>query len=132
MRTVIAIAAVLSFCGTSAASVKSSNVEGYIVTYARHQAAHRGWTGYQWDALNTIVMRESTWNPCRHYPATTDCRYAGGNACGIPQRNPCPQAWRGRLWATWRAQVRELMRYVASRYGTPARALEVWNWQRSY
>lgn len=129
MRTIIAIAAALSFCGTTAAS---TNVESYIVTYAQHQAAARGWTGSEWSDLNTVVMRESTWNPCRHYPQTTDCHYNGPNACGIPQRNPCPAAWRGRLWPTWRAQVRELMRYVHDRYGTPSRALAVWNVQGSY
>lgn len=134
MRTIVAIVAALSFCGTAAAEV---NVEANIVSYAKQQAAHRGWIDRpgvfdEWDALNTIVMRESSWNPCRHYPSTTDCSYRGGNACGIPQRDPCPRAWRGRLWRTWRAQVLELLRYVADRYGSPSRALAVWNVQGSY
>jgi len=77
----------------------------------------------EWRALDAIVRPESGWNPCRHYPSTTDCRYAGSNSCGIPQANPCPSAWQGHLGKTWRAQVRWLIDYVKRRYKTPSNAL---------
>jgi hypothetical protein len=77
----------------------------------------------EWRALDAIVRPESGWNPCRVYPSRTDCLYAGSNSCGIPQANPCPAAWRGRLWATWRAQCDWIVAYIAARYGTPSAAL---------
>lgn len=75
-----------------------------------------------WVALNEIVMAESSWNPCASFPGNHDCSYAGSNACGIPQRYYCPTAWRGNLWATRWAQARDLIAYVAGRYGDPFRA----------
>lgn len=81
----------------------------------------------QFRALDAIVRAESGWNPCAVYPRRVDCSYRGANSCGIPQANPCPRAWRGRLAATWRAQVRWLVAYIQRRYGSPVRALE---WRR--
>ena len=91
-------------------------------------AAARGWTGYQWDALDAIIMRESGWNPCRHYPSTTNCGYAGSSACGIPQAYPCTKllAWCGVSYlgaCSAKAQIRWTLNYIAGRYGTPAVAL---------
>lgn len=91
--------------------------------YAKAEAAKVGWTGAEWRALDAIVTPESNWNPCAYFPQRHDCGYAGANSCGIPQRNPCPSAWRGRLGTTARAQVRELLRYVRERYGDPVSAL---------
>ncbi len=92
--------------------------------YARMLAsAHYGWTGVQHRALDAIVRPESGWNPCRRYPSTTDCGYAGSNACGIPQASPCPHAWRGRLASSWREQVRWLLAYIENRYHDPVTAL---------
>ena len=77
----------------------------------------------QWQALDEIVTPESGWNPCSVYPSVHNCRYSGSNSCGIPQASPCPAAWRGRLDATWRQQVRWLIAYVWKRYGSPLGAL---------
>jgi hypothetical protein len=77
----------------------------------------------EWHALDVIVAAESSWNPCASYPSRSDCSYSGSSACGIPQANPCPSAWRGRLWPTRYAQVRWLIAYVARRYGDPLAAL---------
>lgn len=82
-------------------------------------AAARGWTGSEWAALDLLWNRESGWNPCRHYPSTTDCSYAGSAACGIPQRKPCA----GLILAGPAAQIRWGLAYIASRYGTPTAAL---------
>lgn len=82
-----------------------------------------GWTGAQLLAIDAIVAAESGWNPCRRYPGTTECDYAGSNSCGLPQASPCPAAWRGRLGSTWRAQVEWLLSYIEQRYHDPVSAL---------
>jgi hypothetical protein len=119
----VALAAVIFIPNGYATTLHSATPRAY----AYELATHRGWTGERWRALNEIVRRESHWNPCRHYPSTTDCTYSGINACGIPQRVPCPPEWRGRLAVTWRAQVRELFRYITRRYGDPLSALAWWD-----
>jgi hypothetical protein len=92
--------------------------------YARQQAAARGWTGAQWRALEEIVRYESSWDPCAVFPSRHSCTYAGSVSCGVPQAQPCPRAWRGRLWEVRFAQVRWLLDYIDSRYGHPANALQ--------
>lgn len=95
-----------------------------VWVYAKRLTLHR-WhhSEQEWVALDEIVRPESGWDPCASYPSNHDCGYAGPNACGIPQRDPCPYPWRGRLYVTRYAQVRDLIHYVASRYGDPERAL---------
>jgi hypothetical protein len=93
-------------------------------SYAHRLVLARWHSEAQWLALDAIVRPESSWNPCASYPGRHDCSYTGSSSCGIPQANPCPREWRGRLASTWRAQVRWLIRYVASpRYGSPIAAL---------
>lgn len=87
-----------------------------------------GWVGYEWEALDAIVMRESAWNPCRHYPSTTNCSYSGPSACGIPQANPCEKllTWCGTATigaCSATTQIRWLLRYIDERYGSPSAAL---------
>jgi hypothetical protein len=77
----------------------------------------------QWQDLDAVVVPESHWDPCAYNPVSRDCAYAGSASCGIPQAQPCPAAWRGRLGATWRAQVRWLIAYVLRRYKLPSVAL---------
>jgi hypothetical protein len=91
--------------------------------YAEQRAAERGWTGGQWRALQALVRPESGWDPCAVYPSRHDCAYAGTSSCGVPQAQPCPTAWRGRLWSVRFAQVRWLLDYIERRYGDPAHAL---------
>jgi hypothetical protein len=94
-----------------------------VRAYARLQVAARGWTETDWRALRSIAWSESRWDPCAVYPSRHSCAYAGSGSCGIPQTQPCPTAWRGRLWTTRFAQVRWLLDYVQRRYGDPVRAL---------
>lgn len=87
-----------------------------------------GWTGYLWTALDAIARRESSWNPCRHYPSSTNCAYAGPSACAIPQAVPCSKllAWCGASTigsCTGRRQIVWMLRYIAGRYGSPSVAL---------
>lgn len=92
-------------------------------SYAHQLTLARWHSETEWQALDAIVQPESGWEPCAVYPSRRDCRYTGSNSCGLPQRNPCPSSWRGRLDATWRAQVRWLVGYVGRRYGSPSGAL---------
>lgn len=112
-----AVAAILTAPTSSAYTRKD------VYRYARNLAALRGWTGEQWSDLAAIVEPESGWDPCAVYPSQHDCGYVGSNSCGIPQADPCPALWLGRLDRTWRAQIRWLIAYVAGRYHDPASAL---------
>lgn len=94
-----------------------------VRAYARCLTIRRWRTQAQWRALDSIVTPESRWDPCAVYPSMHDCRYAGSNSCGVPQANPCPAGWRGKLFVTRWAQARWLIAYVAGRYGDPIRAL---------
>lgn len=81
------------------------------------------WPGQFW-AVNEIVTPESGWDPCAVYPSQHDCGYIGSNSCGLPQADPCPSEWQGRLDVTWRAQCRWLTAYFVSHgYGSPVAAL---------
>ena len=108
---------------TLAAPIARSGTHSSPRAYAHRLTIHRWHSQAEWMALDAIVRPESGWNPCSAFPSIHSCTYAGSNSCGIPQANPCPVAWRGRLASTWRAQVRWLISYVAHRYGTPLRAL---------
>jgi hypothetical protein len=96
---------------------------GPVRVYAMREAAARGWTGSHWRALEAIVRPESGWDPCAVYPQRHSCAYGGAESCGLPQAQPCPAAWRGRLWQVRFAQVRWLLDYIARRYGNPQGAL---------
>lgn len=86
----------------------------------------------EWLALDAIIRPESGWDPCAHYPSAHDCLYQGWNACGIPQANPCPSQWHGRLFSTRWAQVRWLIRYIIRRYGDPLTALYYHTYRGGY
>jgi hypothetical protein len=91
--------------------------------YARRLVLHRWHSIGEFRALDAVVRPESGWDPCASYPGRHDCFYGGYASCGIPQANPCPYAWRGRLYVTRWDQVRWLIVYVAGRYGDPYGAL---------
>jgi hypothetical protein len=100
----------------------------YCRALGKRMAAEYGWTGYEWTALDAIVRRESNWNPCRHFPSTTNCSYAGPSACAIPQAYPCSKLLAFCGTATIgacppRRQIRWLLQYVDGRYGSPSVAL---------
>lgn len=80
----------------------------------RRIAAERGWTGYQWTALERLWSRESGWKIVWNR--------AGSGACHIPQALPCSKI-PGGIHASPAVAVRWGMGYIAARYGTPAAAL---------
>lgn len=81
----------------------------------QQMAAARGWTGAQWTALNNIVMAESSWSTTASNPS---------GAYGIPQALPgSKMASAGANWKTSAAtQIKWMLDYIASTYGTPVRA----------
>jgi hypothetical protein len=87
---------------------------GPVQAYARKLLAAYGW-GSQWGAFNDIVMRESGWNPRAQNPS---------GAYGIPQALPASKM--ASAGADWRTdpytQLRWMMAYIRSRWGSPANA----------
>lgn len=82
---------------------------------AQSLLAERGWSS-QWSCLDALANRESGWNVHATNP--------GSGAYGIPQSLPgSKMATAGADWRTNPAtQLRWMMDYVASRYGTPCGA----------
>ena len=117
------LAATVAAFAVALAVALPAGADGGPRNVARALATER-WGAHGWKALDTLVMRESGWDPCSVYPSKHDCGYRGSNSCGIPQAFPCPSAWRGDLWSTREAQVDWLLAYVARRYGNPWAALQ--------
>lgn len=83
---------------------------------ARRQLRNFHWTQWQFQWLNLLWNRESSWNKYARNP------YSG--AYGIPQAVPgSKMASAGPKWATnaW-TQIRWGLRYIKARYGSPHRA----------
>lgn len=83
-------------------------------------AAARGWTGANWDALYSLWMKESGWNP------NTANRTSG--ACGIPQAYPCSKI----TDKSAAGQIKWGLDYIKGRYGTPSAAWAHWLVYKSY
>jgi len=83
-------------------------------------AAARGWTGSQWDALYSLWMKESGWNP--------NSVNNGSGACGIPQAYPCSKI----TDKSAAGQIKWGLDYIAGRYGNPAAAWAYWLRNGSY
>lgn len=96
-------------------SVPPGQASGPIQEYAQRQAAARGWTGPEWDALYAIVNKESSWIPTAQNPTST--------AYGLFQ-------FLNSTWATVGAtktsdphkQIDAGLDYIAQRYKTPSAA----------
>jgi LysM repeat protein len=86
--------------------------DGSVESIVRAAASARGWgTGANWDAINFIVQRESSWNPNAQNPTST--AYGLFQMLIETSADPAVQAANG-------------MAYIASRYGTPTNALAFW------
>jgi resuscitation-promoting factor RpfB len=83
---------------------------------AKKMAAEQpyNWTGAQFAALNNVVMAESGWNQKAENPSS--------GAYGIPQALPgSKMASAGKDWETDpRTQIKWMLEYIRSRYGTPS------------
>lgn len=86
--------------------------DGSVESIVRAAASARGWgTGANWDAINFIVQRESSWNPNAQNPTST--AYGLFQMLTETSADPAVQAANG-------------MTYIANRYGTPTNALAFW------
>ena len=91
-------------------------VSGSPLAIGHALAAACGWVGAQWNALYSLWMRESNWNP-------NACNSSSG-AYGIPQALPgSKMAAAGADWARNAAtQIRWGISYIRSSYGSPVAA----------
>lgn len=97
---------------------------GHAKQIARYLLARQGWANQFW-ALDGIIMRESSWHVCAHYPSTINCNYTGANAYGIPQALPgWKMASAGPDYRTNpETQLRwMILTYIPNRYGDPVNA----------
>jgi hypothetical protein len=94
--------------------VSRSRVES-AQAIARELLATYGWTS-QWSCFNSVVMHESGWNVNATNPSS--------GAYGIPQSLPANKmASAGADWRTNPAtQLRWMLAYIKTRYGTPCGA----------
>lgn len=85
-----------------------------------------GWGSDQYSCLNNIVEHESNWK--------VDATNPNGGAYGIPQSLPgYKMASAGADWRTNPAtQLKWMLGYVKSRYGTPCGAWGYWQAHRNY
>lgn len=83
---------------------------GSVANYVQAQAARMGWTGYQWQALYNVLMRESGLNPYAVNPTS--------GAAGIFQSMGHGAVPLGNV----AAQTAWGLQYIKSRYGSPAAA----------
>lgn len=102
------------------ATGNSSHWEDVARKRARNQY---GWTGEDWRAIDSIIERESSWNPNAVNPSS--------GAYGIPQINPSahPDA---NLQGDPIGQIKWLLSYIRQRYGSPTAALAYKNANNSY
>lgn len=92
-------------------------LEGIKALAARLAAKKHGWDGGQWDALQELVQRESSWNPQADNPEST--------AYGLFQFLDSTRDNYGiGLDASPKQQILAGLRYVKDRYSSPTKALE--------
>lgn len=97
-----------------------SSVRGSAQQYAQLYMKSLGFGPSQWPALKALWMGESGWNPLAHN--------ASSGAHGIPQSLPASKmASEGSDYMTNAAtQIRWGLKYIKSRYGSPASAYSQW------
>ena len=97
-----------------------SSVKGGAQQYAQLMLKAYGWGPAQWPALKALWMGESGWNPLAHN--------ASSGAHGIPQSLPASKmASEGSDYLTNpQTQIRWGLKYIKSRYGSPAAAYGAW------
>ncbi|WJN63070.1 hypothetical protein [Streptomyces phage phiScoe3] len=83
-------------------------------------AAKRGWTGSEWEALESLWTGESDWNPHAQNPTST--------AYGIAQFLDDTWAYVGATKTSDATrQIEAGLDYIAASYGTPSKALAFWH-----
>lgn len=78
-----------------------------------------------WWAVDSIVSRESGWNPCAYNPSRSDCNATPTTACGLAQALPCSKV--GPNWNDPVVSLKWQYQYVTARYGGYPQAVAFWN-----
>lgn len=81
----------------------------------------------QWWAVDSIVSRESGWNPCAYYPGQSNCNASPSTACGLAQSLPCGKQAKYGHWTDPVANLKWQYEYVTNRYGGYPQAVAFWN-----
>lgn len=81
----------------------------------------------QWSYVDSIVSRESGWNPCAYNPGRSDCSANPSSACGLAQSLPCGKQAKYGHWTDPVANLKWQYEYVTSRYGGYPQAVAFWN-----
>ncbi|MFW5419766.1 lytic transglycosylase domain-containing protein [Nocardiopsis sp. CNT-189] len=81
-------------------------------------AAKRGFTGREWECLETLWSHESNWNHKAVNPS--------GGAAGIPQLHPSAHAFPPGYMGSAEVQIEWGLDYIEGRYGTPCKAWAFW------
>lgn len=109
--------------GSAHDAIDMSSVEapatGSVRSMVQQMASQRGWTGPQWNALDWIINKESSWRPNAQNPTST--------AYGLFQ-------FLNSTWGTVGArktsdpsgQAQAGLQYIAQRYGNPINAQAFW------
>lgn len=87
-----------------------------VQNYAHNLVLSYGWSEYDFECLVKLWNRESSWN--------LNAVNKKSGACGIPQSLPCSKMKvEGSDYRTnYKTQIRWGLRYIYSRYGSPANA----------
>ena len=87
-----------------------------VQNYAHNLVLSYGWSEYDFECLVKLWNRESSWN--------LNAVNKKSGACGIPQSLPCSKmASAGADYRTnYKTQIRWGLKYIYSRYGSPANA----------
>lgn len=81
----------------------------------------------EWVYVDSIVKRESGWNPCAYNPGKSDCNANPTSACGLAQSLPCGKQSKYGHWSDPVANLKWQYDYVTARYGGYRQAVAFWN-----
>lgn len=82
---------------------------------------------HEWSYVDSIVSRESGWQPCAYYPSQNNCNATPSTACGLAQSLPCGKQSKYGHWTDPVANLKWQYEYVKGRYGGYAQAVAFWN-----
>lgn len=109
------------------ASVAGASNRGSITGNKEEWLRASGIPESDWWAVDSIVSRESGWNPCAYNPGRSDCNANPTSACGLAQSLPCGKQAKFGHWTDPVANLKWQHEYVTARYGGYPQAVAFWN-----